>query len=792
MNRILVGDSRQTLPTLPAGCVQCCVTSPPYFRLRSYLPAGHPDKHLEIGSEQTPEEFLAVLLSVFREVRRVLRDDGLLFVNIGDSYAESGRSGGGARGEQWEECGARASTGKGTWQSLPRGYKSGDRLNMPERFALAMQAAGWIHRDTIIWHKASPMPSSQNGWRWERCRVKVNGHQRNVGWSNSTEGRPQSDSRHSGPYAGANWKPCPGCPKCLPNGGYVLRRGKFRTTTAHEPIYMFAKGERYFCDAEAVKEQAVGGAPGNKRPTKVDAESDSYQSRFAADKWRTMNAAVETRLPRSVWKISSEPLKAKHFACVDDETECLTAAGWKRRIDLRNGETIAQFDMAAGHLTWGPLLSVNAYPVQDEPVVVINSRDRRAVLSPNHRCVTVDRNGKRKFVEAKDLRPAHMFPIAADWSGGHSADGPGSAWAELIGWYVAEGHECRRSLNVELYQSKSDNPHFCERIEELLRLVEAEYEAAEYTRHYRGRETRQVTFRLMGFAAAKLRSLCPNKIIPANSLMWSDAECGAMLAGLFMGDANTRVDGRVTFSQKRTDIADMVHALTVRCGRPCSMSKKEKEGIWSLHVAQRRVRSFRSNGGSVFNTEPMTGVLWCPSTDLGTWVARREGRVFITGNSYPGELVRRCVAMATSSAGCCPQCGQCYAPIVETERVPTRPGCDSKIIGAMNPESPYIDHTAIGNRDAQRHIQRTKLLGYRATCTCNAGEPVPCTVLDPFLGSGRTGRVALSMGRDFIGCELNPDYVAIAEEEMARPWKPKSAAKPKRKKPQNQQRELFS
>ena len=81
---LLCGDCMDLLPTLPADSVQCVVTSPPYFALRSYLPAGHADKGREIGSEPTPEAFIATMVAVFSEVRRVLRPDGVCFVNLGD------------------------------------------------------------------------------------------------------------------------------------------------------------------------------------------------------------------------------------------------------------------------------------------------------------------------------------------------------------------------------------------------------------------------------------------------------------------------------------------------------------------------------------------------------------------------------------------------------------------------------------------------------------------------------------------------------------------------------------
>jgi hypothetical protein len=93
MIRLLQGDVREQLALLAPGSVHAVVTSPPYYALRSYLPADHPDKHREIGSEATPDEFLAVMVEVFRAVRRVLRDDGVCWANMGDSYAGGGNVG---------------------------------------------------------------------------------------------------------------------------------------------------------------------------------------------------------------------------------------------------------------------------------------------------------------------------------------------------------------------------------------------------------------------------------------------------------------------------------------------------------------------------------------------------------------------------------------------------------------------------------------------------------------------------------------------------------------------------
>lgn len=153
--QFLQGDCRETLKTLPDCSVHCCVTSPPYFGLRDY---GHDG---QIGLEQTPEAYVAELVAVFREVKRVLRDDGTLWLNLGDSYAREG----GKHSNQprhWDgrdnDPGAMHHTRH--VDNLGGGFKHKDLIGIPWRVAFALQADGWYLRQDIIWHKPNPMPES--------------------------------------------------------------------------------------------------------------------------------------------------------------------------------------------------------------------------------------------------------------------------------------------------------------------------------------------------------------------------------------------------------------------------------------------------------------------------------------------------------------------------------------------------------------------------------------------------------------------------------------------------------
>lgn len=147
--RILEGDCREVLRSLPDEYINCCVTSPPYFGLRDYGVDG------QMGLEATPDAFVAGMVEVFREVRRALRDDGTLWLNIGDSYASGGRGGGPDGSKQSTNVGALLGPKK-----APLGYKSKDLLGIPWLLAFALRADGWYLRQDIIWAKPNPMPES--------------------------------------------------------------------------------------------------------------------------------------------------------------------------------------------------------------------------------------------------------------------------------------------------------------------------------------------------------------------------------------------------------------------------------------------------------------------------------------------------------------------------------------------------------------------------------------------------------------------------------------------------------
>ena len=247
--KILIGDCRDVLRRLPDVSVQCCVTSPPYFGLRDYGVAG------QIGLEPTPDDFVAEMVAVFREVRRVLRDDGTLWLNLGDSYASTVKGSGGAG-----KSGLGPNRDPHRHQKFePRrfdmqGLKPKDLIGIPWRVAFALQADGWYLRSDIIWHKPNPTPESVTD----------------------------------------------------------------RPTSAHEHVFLLSKSARYFFDADAVRvpyardwdENNGGSCAQGKGDAQRVAERGKAGTHSGAYPMPDKGGANI----RNVWTVATQPFSGAHFA----------------------------------------------------------------------------------------------------------------------------------------------------------------------------------------------------------------------------------------------------------------------------------------------------------------------------------------------------------------------------------------------------------------------------------------------------------------------------------------------
>lgn len=286
---ILVGDVREKLRTIAENSIHCCVTSPPYWGLRDYGVDG------QIGLEATPAEFIAVMVEVFEEVRRVLRPDGTCWINMGDSYASkpNGPIGAGGHTTSTPHVAVRTAHARRS-SSIPIGFKHKDLCMMPHRLAIALQEAGWWVRQDIVWSKPNPMPESVR----DRC------------------------------------------------------------TKSHEYIFLLTKSAQYYYDADAIKEPVVGDpdagrnkwdtkdyeVPGQKPQKRVargvgfghgtdadvrrrgrvgpvqemiDPAASARMGRGAG--WRETADSPAVRNKRSVWSMATHSFAEAHFATFPPE-----------------------------------------------------------------------------------------------------------------------------------------------------------------------------------------------------------------------------------------------------------------------------------------------------------------------------------------------------------------------------------------------------------------------------------------------------------------------------------------
>jgi DNA modification methylase len=263
------GDALAVLRALPPASVQTCITSPPYWGLRDY---GHAN---QLGLEPTPEQYVANLVAVFREVRRVLRDDGTLWLNLAASYFGSGKGGGGSYENDGMTTSAGVHCASGgmspirsrqpsrdpaygdvqesvgmSWLNYTSRLKPKDMVPIPWMVAMALQADGWYLRSDIIWAKPNPMPESVTD----------------------------------------------------------------RPTKSHEYLFLLAKAERYYYDAEAIAEPVTASTIERLSQPTLDEQEGSYRVPGKTNGAMKAVGTGATRNRRSVWEIATQPYSGAHFA----------------------------------------------------------------------------------------------------------------------------------------------------------------------------------------------------------------------------------------------------------------------------------------------------------------------------------------------------------------------------------------------------------------------------------------------------------------------------------------------
>jgi len=322
--RILVGDALAALGKVEDGTVQCCVTSPPYFGLRDY---GHKG---QLGLEKTPEEYVEKMVEVFREVRRVLRDDGTVWLNVGDTYARNPKKGQhkpGDPGKQsyiYDNGGGRASS------TVSGDIPEKNIIGTPWMLAFALRADGWYLRQDIIWHKPNPMPESVR----DRC------------------------------------------------------------TKAHEYLFLLTKNAKYFYDVDAVKEPVAESSKSRLAQKNLAGQAGSDRVPFKTNGPMKAVGNAETRNKRSVWTVTTRPFKGAHFATFPPDLirPCILAgskpgdlvldpflgSGTTAMVALEEGRAAVGGELNPEYL---PLIRERVRPFSPEPeIIFIDNSDKPTIL----------------------------------------------------------------------------------------------------------------------------------------------------------------------------------------------------------------------------------------------------------------------------------------------------------------------------------------------------------------------------------------------------------------------------
>ena len=309
MNKIIFGDCRDTMRQLTTDGVkvQMCVTSPPYYGLRDY---GHKG---QIGLEETPEQYIDAMVEVFRCVKDILSDDGVLWLNIGDSYAGSGKGRNPDGTVHLSTLLAKQGSNTGAIMGnvfsnkVPDGCKPKDLIGIPWMLAFALRADGWYLRQDIIWHKPNPMPESV----MDRC------------------------------------------------------------TKAHEYIFLLSKSPKYFYDNEAIKEPSEH--PEDNRKSRVNTSTAKDFQRDVGNKLAVGDKTYPFRNKRSVWTVNTKPYSGAHFAVFPEELiePCILAGSRVGDVVLdpfMGSGTTAQVAQQLGRKYLGCELNHDYKTLQDQRV----------------------------------------------------------------------------------------------------------------------------------------------------------------------------------------------------------------------------------------------------------------------------------------------------------------------------------------------------------------------------------------------------------------------------------------
>jgi DNA modification methylase len=764
INRFIVGDSRTAIKErIPASGAHGFFTSPPYFGKQRQYTDG--DK-AEIGRTNDVDRYLDDLIAVARGGMEVMPDWAVQVWNIGDKFEDK------------------------------------VLLRIPDKFATRMEKdLGYFTFSEVCWFKGNGNPRSETTHFkpdfekvlfFARSKeyffdVKAN----RVPIAEVTERRYEYEvgtlvamdsgmnSRHSPGKVMLKSKKKPkfgGFKHAGNNGSNVYSGHEYDDSSQLRvmgAVWMISPQLERFdkeycptCDALRA-EQELWHRCNKCHIARIDKDEDGNYEDCIVCKCQTnhelMCAVCDKRTH-------------EHYACVTPDTEILTDDGWKQYKELKPGELVATYNLKKQKIEYQNLEYVKEYDFDGE-LIHVGNNILDIAMTPNHRNVALVRGFKYRHTErivlAEDLRSNHSIRVLApvEYASELSL---GESKAELIGWIIAEGtYVCKdkKWRSIDIFQNEGEK---AARIDQLLAEIGIPHSRIKSLRiHKRDRKVReQVSWHLprSEFTEWMYKNV-PDKKLNRLLVSLPQNELRAMLSGLIEGDGHTRKDGRMAFIQADKKTVEWFEILAMRCGYHTNTCYRNDtlHPTWStyaVHLSKKTHISIRAtnNKGTTKSRLPYKGKIWCPKTPNGTWVAKRNGKVFITGNTFPVELARRVIK------SCCPEyvCSQCFKPYMPTyaeTRISTRPGNDTnKGKSGTNADPQAGLHNSDWSKYRQTAIHTPT--GWQKPCSCEA-KWEPGLMIDPFMGFGTTAFGALELGRRFTGFDLVKNNARVGELRVA-------------------------
>jgi len=703
--QLLQGDNRTVLRTLPDQSVHCIVTSPPYYGLRDYGVDG------QIGLEATPEQYVAELVNVFRECWRVLRDDGTLWLNLGDSYAgywgdkkakEEGRpssadTNGWTNGFNMNARPSFHSAFQGT------GIKPKDLIGIPWLVAFALRADGWYLRSDIIWHKCL----SGGTWLYVKSQKGVMPMMIKdmVRLSNVQL------------WDGEKWVK-------------VVSWSK-NERTGEEIELVLRSGERISCTPEHRFPTANG-----LKEAKNLTIGDRLKSAVFPDEGRTPAYLTADTL----WFVG---LYLAEGSRADDTIQIAghvkESERWERIQSLCN-----YYGGKCTRSISGNKMDIRVYgkvinAIIDQHVSGSNAKDKGLTTT----CWQYD-NAALNFI--------------------------------LLGYLSGDGHFDSQNNRYRLgfarnYNLERDLRLICARLGYSITLNMS-------TVAYNGGQS--PTFRgeiRMGKSdhwSAKDR----NEIVEIRNARCrytydiavdSEPHLFALASGILTHNSNPMPESvtdrptkaheyifLLTKSQRYYYDADAVKEpfADERMGNPGAYKNGYSDGAGRSDANTKGLAWLKGQSGQVSGRNRRS--VWTVAT------APYSGAHFAT---FPPALIEPCILAGTSEHGCCAQCGAPWERVMEHRSGDTEASHRPKRTAGMSSATSTLSLSGNGSKEWAKRGGKTAHLGWQATCACNA-DVNPCTVLDPFNGSGTTGAVACAHNRNYIGIDLSADYIELAHQRI--------------------------